>query len=109
MRQGKLRSNVCLCRVNSTHVFPKDRMSILLKCCIGSYYLPLDNGGFAFEWMSNLQVITPVHLKPCAHVTKNRAYNLPASATDKKTVVEALNQEDVLVASRVWNFTSLEY
>ena len=29
-----------------------------------AYYLPLDNGCFAFEWVSNLQVITPIHLKP---------------------------------------------
>ena len=27
------------------------------KGCKG-YYLPLDNGGFPFEWVSNLQVIS---------------------------------------------------
>ena len=43
---------------------------------------PLDNGGFPFEWVSNLQVISAVHLKPLK--TKNRTYQLPAA--NKKTV-----------------------
>ena len=29
-----------------------------------AYYLPLDNGGSPFEWVSNFQVITAVHLQP---------------------------------------------
>ena len=57
------------------------------KDCKG-YYLPLDNGMYAFEWISNLQVICPVHLKPTA---KNRTYQLPAP--DKKTLIEALSFE----------------
>ena len=48
--------------------------------------LPLDNGGFPFEWVSNLQVISAVHLKPLK--TKNRTYQLPAA--DKKTVETAM-------------------
>ena len=55
------------------------------KECRG-FYLPLDNGGYGFEWVSNLQVITAVHLKP--HATKNRTYQLPA--TNKKTVVAGM-------------------
>ena len=55
------------------------------KGCKG-YYLPLDNGGFPFEWVSNLQVISAVHLKPLK--TKNRTYQLPAA--DKKTVETAM-------------------
>ena len=55
------------------------------KGCKG-YYLPLDNGGFPFEWVSNLQVISVVHLKPLK--TKNRTYQLPAA--DKKTVETAM-------------------
>ena len=31
-----------------------------------AFYLPLDNGGYGFEWVSNLQVICAVHLKPTA-------------------------------------------
>ena len=45
-----------------------------------------DNGGFPFEWVSNLQVINAVHLKPLK--TKNRTYQLPAA--DKKTVETAM-------------------
>ena len=51
-----------------------------------AYYLPLNNGGYAFEWISNLQVITPVHL--CPLKTKSRTYTLPIS--DKKTVTNAM-------------------
>jgi len=51
-----------------------------------AYYLPLDNGGYPFEWISNLQVITVVHL--CPHTTKSRTYTLPAA--DKKTVINAM-------------------
>ena len=40
------------------------------------YYLTLDNGSFPFEWVSNLQVISVVHLKP--HVSKNRTFTLSA-------------------------------
>ena len=47
-----------------------------------AYYLPLDNGGFPFEWVSNHQVITAINLNPMK--TKNRTYQLPAA--DKKTV-----------------------
>ena len=50
------------------------------------YYLPLDNGNFPFEWVSNMQVICAVHLKP--FTTKNRTYQLPAP--DKKTIVAAM-------------------
>ena len=53
-----------------------------------TYYLPLDNGGHAFEWVSNLQVITAVHLQ--SMLTKNRTYILPAP--DKKTIVEAFEK-----------------
>ena len=55
------------------------------KGCKG-YYLPLDNGGFPFEWVSNMQVICAVHLKQ--FLTKNRTYQLPAP--DKKTIVAAM-------------------
>ena len=51
-----------------------------------SFYLPLDNGGYPFEWVSNMQVICAVHLKP--FTTKNRTYMLPAP--DKKTIVAAM-------------------
>jgi hypothetical protein len=54
------------------------------KGCKG-YYLPLDNGGFPFEWTSNLQVISAVPLKP---KNKNRMYSM--QTTDKKTVDEAM-------------------
>ena len=50
------------------------------------YYLPLDNGSYAFEWTSMHQVMTAVHLKP--HSSKSRTFTLPAG--DKKTVNEAL-------------------
>ena len=55
-------------------------------------YLPLENGGYAFEWVSNYQVMTPVQhliLKPLA--ARNRTYTLPAG--DKKTVTEAGEKE----------------
>ena len=52
------------------------------------FYLPLDNGGYPFEWVSNLQVITAVHLK--SHITKNRTFTLPGA--DKKTIVEAFKK-----------------
>ena len=51
------------------------------------YYLPLDNGSYAFEWTSMHQVMTAVHLKP--HSSKSRTFTLPAG--DKKTVTEAFN------------------
>ena len=57
------------------------------KECKG-YYLPLDNGGYGFEWVSNLQVICVVHLKPAQG--KNRTFTLPAA--DKKTVTEAMKK-----------------
>ena len=57
------------------------------KGCKG-YYLPLDNGGFPFEWTSNLQVITAVHLKPLK--TKNRMYTIPAA--DKRTIEESMKK-----------------
>ena len=47
-----------------------------------AFYLPLDNGGYAFEWVSNNQVLTPVHLAPSPSI--NRLYTLPGG--DKKTV-----------------------
>ena len=50
--------------------------------------LPLNNGGFAFEWVSNLQTICPVHLKP--FTTKNRTYQLPV--LDKKTVQTKMHE-----------------
>ena len=53
-----------------------------------AYYLQLDNGGYAFEWVSNYQVITPIHLKPLT--MKNRTFNLPAA--DKKTIAEAMEK-----------------
>ena len=53
-----------------------------------SFYLPLDNGGYPFEWVSNMQVICAVHLKPCQG--KNRTFTLPAA--DKKTVTQAMRQ-----------------
>ena len=55
------------------------------KGCKG-YHLPLNNGDYAFEWVSNLQVISAVHLKP--HPTKNRTFTLPPG--DKKTLMDAL-------------------
>ena len=54
-----------------------------------AYYLPLDNGGSPFEWVSNFQVITAVHLQP--HKTKNRTFTL--AAKDKKTVVDAKREK----------------
>ena len=36
------------------------------------YYLPLDNGSYAFEWTSMHQVMTAVHLKP--HSSKSRTF-----------------------------------
>ena len=56
-----------------------------------AYYLPLDNGGYGFEWVSNYQVITMVHLKPSP--TKSRTYGLPAA--DKKTVTTAMAKMQV--------------
>ena len=53
-----------------------------------SYFLPLDNGHYPFEWVSNFQVITAVHLK--AHPTKNRTFIL--AAKEKKTVTEAMKK-----------------
>ena len=46
-----------------------------------AFYLPLDNGGYGFEWVSNLQVICAVHLKPTQG--KNWTFTLPAA--NKKT------------------------
>ena len=53
-----------------------------------SFYLPLDNGGYGFEWrwVSNMQVICVVHLKPSQG--KSRTFTIPAA--DKKTVTEAM-------------------
>ena len=53
-----------------------------------AFYLPLDNGGYGFEWVSNLQVICAVHLKPSGG--KNRTFTLPAA--DKKTVTQAMSK-----------------
>ena len=53
-----------------------------------SFYLPLDNGGYPFEWVSNMQVICAVHLKP--QEGRNRTFTLPAA--DKKTVTQAMRQ-----------------
>ena len=53
-----------------------------------AYYLPLDNGGYPFEWVSNYQVLTAVHLNPLK--TKNRTFTLPAG--DKKTATEAMEK-----------------
>ena len=54
-----------------------------------AYFLPHDNGGYPFEWVSNLQVICPVHLSP--HPDKNRTFKLPAA--DRKTVTEAMKDK----------------
>ena len=43
---------------------------------------------YGFEWVSNLQVICVVHLKPAQG--KNRKFTLPAA--DKKTVTEAMKK-----------------
>ena len=48
--------------------------------------LPLDNGGYPFEWVSNHQVISAIHLQP--HKTKNRTFLV--AAKEKKTVVDAM-------------------
>ena len=55
-----------------------------------AFYLPLDNGGYGFEWrwVSNMQVICVVHLKPSQG--KNRTFTIPA--VDKKTVTEAMKK-----------------
>ena len=50
--------------------------------------MPLDNGGYPFEWVSNYQVLTAVHLNPLK--TKNRTFTLPAG--DKKTATEAMEK-----------------
>jgi hypothetical protein len=49
------------------------------------FYLPLDNGGYPFEWVSNHQVLCAVHLSPTAG--KNRTFTLPAG--DRRTATEA--------------------
>ena len=41
-----------------------------------------------FEWVSNYQVLTAVHLNPLK--TKNRTFTLPAG--DKKTATEAMEK-----------------
>ena len=66
----------------------RDRMPTYQNKGCKSYYLPLDNGCFPFEWTSNLQVITAVHLKPLK--TKNRMYTMPAA--DKQTIEEAMKK-----------------
>jgi hypothetical protein len=71
---------------NGTAFLDRDKCPIYQNKGCKGYYLPLDNGGFAFEWVSNLQVISAVHLKPLK--TKNRTYQLPAA--DKKTVETAM-------------------
>ena len=53
-----------------------------------AFYLPLDNGGYGFEWVSNLQVICAVHLKPS--LGKNRTFTIPAA--DKKTVTQGMSK-----------------
>jgi len=53
-----------------------------------SFYLPLNNGAYGFEWVSDMQVICVVHLKPSQG--KNRTFTLPAA--DKKTVTEAMKK-----------------
>ena len=63
------------------------RISYQNKLC-KAYYLPLDNGGYPFEWVSNYQVLTAVHLNPLK--TKNRTFTLPAG--DKKTATEAMEK-----------------
>ena len=45
-------------------------------------------GGYPFEWVSNHQVLTTVHLNPLK--TKSRTFTLPAG--DKKTAVEAMEK-----------------
>ena len=50
--------------------------------------MPLDNGGYPFEWVSNHQVLTMLHLKP--HKSKNRTFTLPAG--DRKTAEQALQK-----------------
>ena len=52
------------------------------------FYLPLDNGGYPFEWVSNMQVMCAVHLKPCDG--KNRTFTLPAP--DRKTCTETMKK-----------------
>ena len=54
-----------------------------------SYYLPLDNGGYPFEWTSNLQAICPVELNPLPN--KNRTYKLQPNS--KKMVVVGMKKE----------------
>ena len=53
-----------------------------------SYYLPLDNGGYPFEWTSNLQAICPVELNPLPN--KNRTYKLQPNS--KKMVMEGMKK-----------------
>ena len=57
------------------------------KAC-KEYFLPLDNGGYPFEWVSNHGVLTMLHLKP--HKSKNRTFTLPAG--DKRTADQALRE-----------------
>ena len=72
--------------VAAAAVSPLQRRAGAQSAC--GYYLPLDNGGYPFEWVSNYQVLTAVHLNPLK--TKNRTFTLPAG--DKKTATEAMEK-----------------
>ena len=74
-----------------THTCQTDKGNILKgyqqRGC-QSYYLPLDNGGYPFEWTSNLQAICPVELNPLPN--KNRTYKLQPNS--KKMVTEGMKK-----------------
>ena len=56
-----------------------------------AYFLPLDNGTYNFDWTSNYQVLTAVHLKPKPSLfTKTNTFTLPAG--DRKTVIQAFKK-----------------
>ena len=57
------------------------------KECKG-YNLPLDNGQYPFEWVSNYQVITAVHMEPIPGAPRH--FRLPAD--NKKTIVDFLKK-----------------
>ena len=60
------------------------------RCTKRMWVLPAtgQRGGYPFEWVSNYQVLTAVHLNPLK--TKNRTFTLLAG--DKKTATEAMEK-----------------
>ena len=53
-----------------------------------SFYLPLNNGGYGFDWVSDMQAICVVHLNQAR--ARTVTFTLPAA--DKQTVTEAMKK-----------------